>query len=59
MTPTRLVLCGLEWARPPTWLPALIVGLATVVAPFFIMQAGMGAWIAALQNAQPGTGALA
>ena len=53
MTPTRLVLWGLEWARPPTWLPALIVGLATVVAQFFIMQPGMGAGIAASKTPNP------
>jgi hypothetical protein len=42
-----LGIAGLDWARRPTVLPALFVGLATVVVPFFIMQPGMGAGIAA------------
>lgn len=36
-----------DWARRPTLLPALIVGLATAVAPPLIMQPGMGLGIAA------------
>jgi hypothetical protein len=49
-----LALWGLEWARRPTLLPALIVGIATVAAPFFIMQPGMGAGIAASKTPAPG-----
>ena len=48
-----LGLAGPNWARQPTLLPALIFGLATVVAPFFIMQPGMGAGIAASKMPQP------
>jgi Protein of unknown function (DUF2938) len=48
-----LGLAGPEWGRQPTLLPALIVGLATVVVPFFIMQPGMGAGIAASRTPQP------
>ena len=48
-----LALWGLEWARQPTLLPALIVGVATVAAPFFIMQPGMGAGIAASKTPNP------
>jgi Protein of unknown function (DUF2938) len=48
-----LALCGLEWARQPTLLPALIVGIATVVAPFFVMQPGMGAGIAGSKTPNP------
>ncbi len=44
---------GLEWAYQPTLLPALIVGVATVVAPFFVMQPGMGAGIAASKTPNP------
>jgi hypothetical protein len=48
-----LTIFGLGWARQPTLLPALIFGIATVVAPFFIMQPGMGAGIAASKTANP------
>lgn len=44
---------GLEWARHPTLLPALIVGVCTVIAPFFVMQPGMGAGIAASKTPKP------
>ncbi|MNT97543.1 hypothetical protein D3C72_2398910 [compost metagenome] len=37
----------------PTLAPALIVGLATVAAPFFLMQPGMGAGIAASKTPNP------
>jgi hypothetical protein len=33
---------GAEWIRHPTLLPALIVGISTVAAPFFVMQPAMG-----------------
>jgi hypothetical protein len=49
-----LALYGLDWARRPTLLPALIVGLATLAAPFFLMQPGMGAGIAASRTPNPG-----
>jgi len=54
-----LGLVGLDWARQPTLLPALIVGLATVVAPLFIMQPGTGAGIAASKMPQPNVAACA
>jgi len=44
---------GLEWARNPTLLPALIVGVATVVFPFFVMQPGMGLGFAASKSPNP------
>jgi hypothetical protein len=31
-----LAIWGLDWARQPTLIPALIIGVATVVAPFFL-----------------------
>lgn len=46
-----LALWGLGWARNPTFLPALIVGLATVGCGWFILQPGMGAGIAASKRA--------
>ena len=33
---------GPEWIRHPALIPALIVGIATVAAPFLIMQPAMG-----------------
>jgi hypothetical protein len=38
---------GLDWARDPSFAPALVVGLATVAAPFLILQPALGAGIAA------------
>lgn len=49
-----LGICGVEWARYPTMGPALAVGLATVAAPFLVMQPGMGAGIAASRTPRPG-----
>lgn len=48
-----LVIWGLEWAREPTLLPALILALVALAAPFFIMQPGMGAGIAASRTPNP------
>lgn len=48
-----LAIWGLDWARQPTLLPALVVGVATVAAPFFIMQPGMGAGFAASKTPRP------
>jgi hypothetical protein len=41
-----LAIWGLDWARNPTFLPALIVGLVTVGCGWFILQPGMGAGMA-------------
>ena len=46
-------LAGAAWMRDPTPGPALAVGLATVVFPFFVMQPGMGAGIAASRTPRP------
>lgn len=48
-----LAICGLDWARQPTLPPALIVGVATVLAPFFLMQPGLGLGIAAARTPRP------
>jgi hypothetical protein len=48
-----LVVSGLEWARAPTIWPALLIGWVTIVAPWFIMQPGMGAGIAASRTPRP------
>lgn len=49
-----LAIWGLDRARQPTLLPALILALVALVAPFFIMQPGMGAGIAASRTPNPG-----
>ena len=48
-----LAICGLQWAREPTLAPALALGIATVAAPFLLMQPGMGAGIAASRTSRP------
>jgi len=45
---------GWDWIRQPSFAPALIVGIATVLAPFFVMQPAMGAGIAASRTPRPG-----
>jgi DUF2938 family protein len=44
---------GAEWIQHPALPPALIVGIATVAAPFFVMQPAMGAGIAASRTHRP------
>lgn len=44
---------GVEWLQQPSLGPALIVGIATVAAPYFVMQPGMGAGIAASRTPRP------
>jgi hypothetical protein len=48
-----LAIWGVDWARSPTLWPALLVGLGTIVAPWFILQPGMGAGIAASRTPNP------
>ncbi|EHP38114.1 hypothetical protein OR16_39189 [Cupriavidus basilensis OR16] len=48
-----LALWGLDWARHPTLGPALLVGIGSVAAPFFVMQPGMGAGVAASRTPHP------
>ena len=49
---------GLQWLRHPTLAPALLLGIATVAAPFFLMQPGMGAGIASSRTPHPGAARL-
>jgi hypothetical protein len=44
---------GLAWVAAPTLVPALLVGVATVAAPFLVMQPAMGAGIAAWRTPRP------
>jgi hypothetical protein len=48
-----LMIWGLQWAREPTLVPALIVGLTTIVAPWFLMQPAMGMGIASSKAPNP------
>jgi hypothetical protein len=48
-----LAIFGLGWARHPTIIPALIVGISSVAVPFLLMQPGMGAGIAASRTPDP------
>jgi len=49
-----LAIWGMAWLERPTLVPALVVGVGTVAAPFLIMQPGMGAGIAASRTPRPG-----
>ncbi|MEO7386987.1 MAG: DUF2938 domain-containing protein [Gammaproteobacteria bacterium] len=44
---------GPAWLQRPTLVPALIVGIGAVAAPFLLMQPGMGAGIAASRTPRP------
>jgi hypothetical protein len=48
-----LAIWGLEWLRAPTLGPALIVGLVTIAAPWFLMQPAFGLGIAASRTPDP------
>jgi hypothetical protein len=48
-----LAIWGLDWARSPTILPPMLIGLGTIIAPWFILQPGMGAGIAASKTPDP------
>ncbi|MGP5309255.1 DUF2938 domain-containing protein [Vreelandella alkaliphila] len=53
-----LVLVGPNWLARPTLIAALGFGVITVIAPFLILQPGMGAGIAARKTPQPTTARL-
>ena len=44
---------GIAWISQPTLGAALLVGIATVAAPFLLMQPGMGAGLAASRSPAP------
>lgn len=44
---------GLAWICNPSLMPALVTGLISVIAPFFIMQPAFGFGIAASRAAAP------
>jgi hypothetical protein len=49
---------GPTWVNRPTLMPALLVGLGTVLAPLLVMQPAMGAGIASRRTARPGAARL-
>lgn len=48
-----LATAGLSWARSPSLLPALGIGVVTVVAPLFLLQPALGAGIASRKTPRP------
>lgn len=44
---------GLQWARSPSLMPALSVGIVTVLAPLLVLQPALGAGIASAKTAAP------
>lgn len=44
---------GIGWISEPTALPAFVVGVVTVAAPWFVMQPAMGAGFAASRTPTP------
>jgi hypothetical protein len=48
-----IVLQGAAWMRSPTFLPAIAMGVCSVMAPFFVMQPAMGAGFAASKTPTP------
>jgi len=44
---------GLSWMHSPTLLPALALGMGTVIAPLFVMQPAMGAGFASSRTPAP------
>lgn len=46
---------GTAWLREPSLAPALTVGIITVLAPYLLLQPGMGAGIAASKTPRPWT----
>lgn len=48
-----VALQGSGWVQQPTFLPALLTGVATVAMPLFVMQPAMGAGFAASKTPTP------
>jgi hypothetical protein len=44
---------GIGWARAPSLLPALVVGLVTAVAPLLVLQPALGAGVASSKTPRP------
>lgn len=50
---TFVALIGSSWLQNPTLIPAVLFGVVTVLAPFFIMQPSLGLGFAASKTANP------
>lgn len=48
-----LMVSSVEWLRAPALLPALLVGVVSVAAPYLLLQPGVGLGIAASRAPQP------
>ena len=48
-----VIVVGSNWLQHPTLIPALIFGIVTVMAPFFIMQPAFGLGIASSKTSNP------
>lgn len=48
-----VAIVGDNWLQHPTLIPAIIFGVVTVSAPFFIMQPALGLGVAASKTAKP------
>jgi uncharacterized membrane protein YagU involved in acid resistance len=48
-----VVVAGIDWLQHPELIPALVFGVATVVAPFGIMQPALGLGFAASKTPRP------
>lgn len=48
-----IAVCGKNWLETPTLLPALVTGLVTLIAPFFVMQPAFGFGFASSRTPNP------
>ncbi len=48
-----LAIFGLDWARSPTFGPALLVGVGTLPAPLFVLQPALGAGVLSSKTPRP------
>lgn len=53
-----LAIWGLDWAHSPTIIPPLVIGIASVAAPWLVMQPAFGAGIAGSKTPSPTAGRL-
>jgi hypothetical protein len=48
-----VVVQGIEWLHQPTFLPALTIGLGTVIVPLFVIQPALGSGFGAAKTPAP------